>query len=123
MSLGETWFHTPITGWWGINGYPDTVHFDGRLFRKARWKDTYPGVAEQYREAVVRDSMHLKVYANGQWVIDHVDQDNPDMGRPIEHFFNDHPFGKFLKGAAAVAAVGLAIAGIGIGIGAMVEGG
>ncbi|MCW8134441.1 MAG: hypothetical protein KIT75_02080 [Planctomycetota bacterium] len=97
MSLGESNLPVPLSGYWPLNSYPDEVLVNGRLFRKAQWRQPYDGVVEQYREAVARNSAHMKVYANGVWVIDHIDEDNPDMGRPIEHFLNDHPVGKTVK--------------------------
>ncbi|MBX3461045.1 MAG: hypothetical protein KF696_13950 [Planctomycetes bacterium] len=110
MSLGETNMSEPMRGTWTLPDFPDEIWLGDRLFRKAQWRQPYDGVVEQYREAVARNSAHMKVYANGLWVIDHVDEDNPDLGRPIEHFFNDHPLGKAIKVvgifALAFAAVG-----------------
>jgi hypothetical protein len=84
----------------------------GARFNKARWKAPYDGVVEQYREAVPQNSMHLKVRADGTWILDHIDNDNPDMGREVQHFINDHPVGQFIKGAATVAAVGFLAVGV-----------
>ena len=99
-----------MRGTWTLPDFPDEIWLGDRLFRKAQWRQPYDGVVEQYREAVARNSAHLKVFANGVWEIDHIDEDNPDMGRPIEHFFNDHPLGKAIKVvgifALAFAAVG-----------------
>jgi hypothetical protein len=100
MALGETVLQQPITGWWQWAGHPEVIRVHGRQFRRANWKQDYPDVVEQYRETTPQNSMHLKVLANGTYVIDHIDEDNPDMGRPVPHFFNDHPLGRFLKGAA-----------------------
>jgi len=83
----------PITGYWNRRDFPDVVRLDGAVFRKAVMKQPYDGVIEQYREDVTTNSRHLKVFANRTWCIDHVDEDNPDRGRPIQHFFNDHPLG------------------------------
>jgi hypothetical protein len=102
MNQNELGMGVPIIGTWPWGDCPDAVLIHDRLFRKARWQQPYAGVVEQYREAVARNSAHMKVYADGTWVIDHVDQDNPDMGRPVEHFLNDHPLGKFAKVAALV---------------------
>lgn len=95
----------PIAGWWTLQEFPERVAAGGRTFRLARWKQGYPGVVEQYREEVERYSMHMKVYANGYWVIDHIDEDNPDLGRELPHFFNDHPVGKAAKWVGTGAAV------------------
>lgn len=95
----------PITGYWNLNDYPPSVRVNGRVFSKAVFEQTYDGVVAQYREDVERNSQHLKVFANGTWRIDHVDDNNPDRGRPIQHFFSDHPLG-------GVVAVGLAIGAV-----------
>lgn len=78
------------TGAW----FPDDLNVEGRTFRRARWRQPYAGVIEQYREAVPRNSGHLKVFADGRWVVDHADQYNPDMGYPIQHLLYDHPAGQ-----------------------------
>ena len=115
MSLGESNLSKPLSGYWSLPSFPDEILLGDRLFRKAKWRQEYEGVIEQYREAVVQDSGHMKVYANGVWEIDHVDEDNPDMGRPVEHFFNDHPVGKAIK---VVGVFALAAAAVGIVAGA-----
>lgn len=104
-ALGEYWFARPSHGWWTLPGFPEFVSVRGRRFRKARWKQEYPGVVEQYREVAAQNSMHLKVSVDGRWIIDHIDEDNPDLCREVPHFFNDHPVGKVLKFAGAVAAL------------------
>jgi hypothetical protein len=88
-----TKINPPIIGYWNLRDFPDVVWFAGASFRKAVIKQGYDGVVEQYREDVEKNSRHLKVRADGTWCIDHVDEDNPDRGRPIQHFFNDHPLG------------------------------
>ena len=98
-----------LTGPWTLPNFPERVIVNGRSFRKAWWQQPYDGVLEQYREEQARNSMHLKVRSDGTWTVDHIDEDNPDLGRPIEHFFSDHPVGKFLKVALPVAAVGTAL--------------
>jgi hypothetical protein len=96
---------TPIYGEWlywvntgeGIEpDFPDAVEIDGVLFTRAERKQPYAGVLEQYREAVPRNSMHLMVLDDGYWIVEHVDEYNPDMGHPVRHFIKDHPFGKLL---------------------------
>lgn len=83
----------PIIGYWNRHDFPELVWVIGRRFRKAVIKQPYDRVVEQYREDVERNSRHLKVLDNLTWRIDHIDQDNPDRGRPIQHFVNDHPLG------------------------------
>jgi hypothetical protein len=112
QKTGVIWLKEPIWGRWPFRGFPDEVCVEGRLFRKARWKQPYDGVVEQYREAVQRKSMHLMVYADGSWAIRHSDGDNPDMGRPVEHLLNDHPVGAAVKGFVAIAGVLVLVAGV-----------
>ena len=100
-----TAFTLPRSGFWTLDFFPERVFLDGVLFEKARWRQPYEGVVEQYREATERNSRHLKVYENGVWQIDHVDGENPDRGNPIKHFFEDHPYG-------GAAAVGLVVLGL-----------
>lgn len=86
---------------------PDTIEHEGALYRRSRWRRSYPGVVEQYREAVPRDSRHLFVMEDGSRVVAHVDRFNPDMGSPLSHFLADHPLGR-----AVVVVLGLrALAG------------
>jgi len=121
MALGEIWLPYPITGWWTLPDFPDRVRVGHRLFRRACWQRPYDGVVEQYREELAQNSMRLTVYPDGRWVIDHVDEDHPDLGRKVPHFFNDHPVGKFLKVAGAVAGVAACVVVAGATIGAETE--
>lgn len=112
MSLGESNLPMPLSDYWPLPNFPDEIWLGDRLFRKAQWRQEYAGVVEQYREAVARNSAHMKVYANGVWVIDHIDEDNPDMGRPVEHFFNDHPVGKTVKVVGIFALAAFAVGAV-----------
>jgi hypothetical protein len=120
-SLGTTWFTQPIQGWWtiadahGRRAYPEEIHFDGRLFRRAKWREAKPGVVDQYREAVEKNSQHLYVLADGRWIINHADDVNPDLGdvtAPARHFVADHPVGQGLAALGLVAGVCLVAVGI-----------
>jgi len=95
----------PMSGQWPTASFPEVVELAGRTFRRARWKQGYVGVVEQYREDVATDSAHLKVYEDGRWTIDHIDKFNPDKGREVRHFFSDHPAGKLMLTAGTVAGV------------------
>ena len=108
-NLGDVSIDPPYTGEWSYQGAPDTVIVLGRGFRRAGWRASYRGVVDQYREMVPLDSAHLMVLDDGSWRIDHVDQYNPDAGRPIQHFLCDHPIGKGL-GLCTIAAGLLALA-------------
>lgn len=86
----------PLHGEWPFADYPDMVEIDGTLYVKAIRTQPYSGVVAQYREPVARDSAHLLVLEDGNWIVDHIDGYNPDMGRPVRHFFRDHPAGRLL---------------------------
>ena len=107
MALGEAWLPQPIVGRWTPTGFPQHVVAAGRLFERARWQQPYPGVVEQYREVRPRNSAHLMVHADRTWRIDHIDEDNPDRGRVIEHGLNDTTLGKAIKAVA----VGVVVVG------------
>ena len=101
----------PIYGDWSIaSGFPDVIEIDGKKFHKAIRTQPYEGCIEQYREAVPKESMHLLVLDDGHWLIDHVDDYNPDMGHPVRHFFKDHPIGRVLVfTGAGLIGMGIAI--------------
>lgn len=86
----------PYQGDWELTEFPDAIDVDGVIFARAVRKQPYPGVIEQYREAVERDSMHMLVFQDGSYLVDHVDQYNPDMGAPARHFLTDHTVGRFI---------------------------
>ena len=101
----------PHAGYWSFHGFPDEVWVTLAAmryrFKKARWKKPYEGVIEQYRQDVPQNSMHLFVLQDGRFIINHVDADNPDHGRVIEHGLNDTPLGAVVKGALAVGGAAL----------------
>ena len=108
-SIGELSLAPPLSGTWSLPDFPEQVIVEGRSFRRASWRQSYKGVVEQYREERAQESMHLMVYSDGRWVVDHVDDDNPDRGRAISHFFNDHPAGKMIKSAAPIVGLGVGL--------------
>lgn len=83
--------------------FPERLAFQGRVFRRARWRRVIAGVSAQYRQEVAQNSAHLMICTDGRWVIDHIDQDNPDMGRELPHFLNDTGIGRAVKVAAPLA--------------------
>lgn len=104
----------PITDRWEFGDeFPEAFELDGKVFELAIRKQPYDGVIAQYREAVPRDSAHLLVLNNGMWVIDHVDEYNPDRGHPLKHFIVDHPKGKgtLVAGAGLLGLAGAALVG------------
>ncbi len=105
MALGEYWLPQPIVGHWTPTGFPWRVVAAGRIFERARWQQSHPGVVEQYSEVRPCDSAHLMVHGDSRWRIDHIDQDNPDRGRVVERGLNDTTLGKVLSGVAVGGAV------------------
>lgn len=101
----------PIVGPWPFDGFPEAVEIDGIRFFKTARKQTYEDCVEQYRQDSKRDSMHLLVMNDGSFLIDHVDEFNPDQGYPVRHFLVDHPKGvaTAVMGAGALGVIGSAI--------------
>lgn len=105
----------PITDKWEFGeDFPEAFELDGKVFERAIRTQPYQDVIVQYREAVPRDSAHLLVMNNGMWVIDHVDEYNPDRGFPFRHFVVDHPKGKgtLVAGAGLLGLAGAALCGV-----------
>lgn len=104
-----------ITGPWLLEpgDFPEVIEIEGQAFTRAIRKQPYEGVIEQYRAAVPRDSAHLLVLEDGSYLIDHVDEYNPDMGAPLRHWVVDHPRGKatIVAGLGVVGLVGSALYG------------
>lgn len=98
-----------IHGRWSLPGFPDVVFIGNRVFHRAEWKQTCVGIVEQYREAVDKNSAHLKIRTDGVWFIDHMDDFNPDRGYASEHFLEDTPAGGAVKVAAVSVAAGAAV--------------
>jgi hypothetical protein len=81
-----------LTGTWPYDGFPASVQLEGVTFNLAQWAwPLYSGVIAQYRQDVPTNAMHLLVYRNGQYVIRHVDEINPDLNSPIAHALVDAP--------------------------------
>ena len=79
----------PKTGKWTFKTFPDVVTVNGKKFKKALWQFPRSNVIAQYREDVLHDSTHLFVMKDGTFLIDHVDESNPDKGLVMEHLVND----------------------------------
>lgn len=86
----------PLYGDWPFDDFPPVVEIDGQIFVKTIRKQPYSNVVEQYRQEVPRNSAHMLVLDDGHWIIDHVDEYNPDMGFPVRHFMIDHSAGRLL---------------------------
>lgn len=101
----------PLRGRWTFNGFPDVVALNGRTFKRSlKWAAPRHLVVAQYREDVDHDSMHLMVMADGNWIIEHTDDANPERGLVLEHTFRDviqTPLGAVLF---AISCVGVAAA-------------
>lgn len=89
MSVGFAVLEQPLRGRWPFNGYPESVVLLGRTFKRARWAARRRFVAAQYREDIDHNSMHLMVRADGNWIIEHTDDANPDRGLVLEHTLRD----------------------------------
>lgn len=88
---------------WPYSVFPNEIRVDGERYRKAIFRQGYPGVVEQYRAVKPFNSGHLFVYEDHTFDVDHVDRYNPDLGYPVEHFFADHPVGRAIDTALTVA--------------------
>lgn len=110
IGLGIIPITPPITGSWPFDYFPETVELNGtRTFRKITWAwPFYSGVVEQYRETIDYDAMHLKVYRDGSFVIDHVDEANPSA-HPFEHAVLDVPLATTI--VCGLAGFGLGLVG------------
>lgn len=99
-----------ITGTWPFGSYPDVVSVGGATFRRAVWAwPFYSGVVAQYRQDVATNAMHLMVYRDGSFVIEHMDEANPDAGLVLEHAALDAPLATAI--AAGVVGFGLGLVG------------
>ena len=98
-TLGEIPIIPHIRGDWALTmcPYPRFINYAGRSYELARWRWPYKDVVAQYREMVPFNARHLKVFADGTFVIDHLDEANPDRGQLVRHFFKDTKVGKFIK--------------------------
>lgn len=103
----------PIEGVWPFPDFPEAVEIEDDTFVKTKREQPYEGVVAQYRQNVARDSGHLLVRSDGTYIIDHVDEYNPDMGHPVKHFLVDHPKGiaTAIIGAGALGVMGSAVYG------------
>lgn len=90
FSVGFAPLPETIAGRWPFEGFPEKVELLGRTFtRSIKWAYAYAGVAAQYREDVDHHSMHLMVFRDGRYEIDHVDDANPERGHVLEHALKD----------------------------------
>lgn len=110
-SLGEVRFSNPQQGRWPFQGLPEEILVGGKRFQRTAWAWGYEGVVAQYREAAATNAMHLMVYRDGSWVIDHLDESNPDAGplAAVKHFFIDTTPGKITGVVLLAVAAGYAV--------------
>lgn len=113
-AVGFAELEHPLRGRWPFDGFPPSVLLLGRTFDRAKWAAPRRLVAAQYREAVDHNAMHLMVGADGNWLIEHTDDANPDRGLVLEHTFRDviqTPVGAFaLLGAVVLVSAGISYA-------------
>jgi len=107
--LGKIPVIPAITGTWPLgNLFPHEVQIGGTTFRRATWAwPLYSGVVAQYREAVAENAMHMMIYRNGSFVIDHVDEISPELGDPIQHAIVDAPLATTIMCGLAGFGIGL----------------
>lgn len=89
---GPHMLEKPVKGWWPWSNYPTIIMCEGRRFKKSEnWRWPYPGVVAQYREDRDRNARHMLVHADGRFVIDHVDNANPERSFElmVEHAARD----------------------------------
>jgi hypothetical protein len=114
VAVGLAMLAQPLRGRWTAQGFPPAVVLLGRVFKRTKWAAPRRLVVAQYREDVDRDSMHLMVLADGNWIIEHTDDANPDRGLVLEHTFKDvihTPIGALaLLGVVVLASAGLSYA-------------
>jgi hypothetical protein len=110
-----TFLDPPIEGAWPYASFPDRVIVRGAAFARARWKQEREGVLEQYREEVPERSMHLFIFVDGNYRIEHVDDHNPDADpvRAARHFLSDYAPGRAARalGLAAILTLGAVVVG------------
>jgi len=110
-AVGFATLEQPLRGRWTFSGHPPSVVLLGRTFKRAKWAAPRHLVVAQYREDIDHNSMHLMVGADGNWIIEHTDDANPDRGLVLEHTLRDviqTPVGA----VALTGAVVLVVAGV-----------
>lgn len=88
-AVGLAMLEQPLRGRWTAQGFPPSVVLLGRTFVRAKWAAPRRQVVAQYREDVDHNSLHLMVTSDGNWIIEHSDDANPDRGLVLEHTFRD----------------------------------
>lgn len=78
----------PELGPWPFGGFPPAVELGGRVYRLSEWAWPYPHVVAQYREAKPELAAHLQVLDDGSYLVDHLDESNPDFS-PVAHLLDD----------------------------------
>ena len=113
QGLGRIPVEPHVYGQWPFQGFPRQITLgepDGstHTFAIAQWASPfYSGVVQQYRETVPTNAQHLMIFRDGSFLIDHVDEANPDQGLVLQHAVLD---------VGAPLAAGLAVLGFGAGL-------
>ena len=110
-SVGYVPLNDPVSGQWPFSDYPIQVDINGSRFIEAYYEFPYVGVVAQYREDRDYGSKHLMVYDDGSYLIDHLDEANPDRGHVSEHLMLDvmPTTGGFIITSALAASITLAL--------------
>lgn len=79
----------PEMGAWPYGqSFPELVQLGGRIYRRSGWGIPYAHTVAQYREDVPERSRHLHVLEDGNYIVDHLDEANPDF-MPVWHLLLD----------------------------------
>lgn len=76
------WLPRPIQGAWPFQEYPEKIvlTYDSKEFHMTRsiWNSGKTGAEVVYRGDEAQNSLHLDVFANRTYQVDHIDCINPD---------------------------------------------
>lgn len=79
----------PEIGPWPYGrSFPRAVQIGGRNYVRTNWEFPYSHTLAQYREDRPERSRHLHVLDDGNYIVDHIDEANPDF-EPVWHLLVD----------------------------------
>lgn len=79
----------PEIGAWPYGrSFPAAVQIGGRVYCRSSWAFPYSHTLAQYREDRPERARHLHVLDDGNYIVDHVDEANPDYS-PLWHLLVD----------------------------------
>lgn len=89
MALAVIRLPSPLRAVWPVAGLPHVVTLEGRRFVRSVGLSERQGTVAHYREDAARNSAHVYVLSDGTYMIDHLDEHNPDHGAVLAHFWRD----------------------------------